>query len=79
MGARPGFNPLEQLKDDPTWAYGFLAIRLAGLALIVPIIEEFFTRGFLVRFVMDVDWFRIPFGKINRLGLITSIALGGIP
>jgi CAAX prenyl protease-like protein len=73
MGARPGFNPLEQLKDDPTWAYGFLAIRLFGLALIVPIIEEFFTRGFLVRFVMDVDWFRIPFGKLNRLGLITSI------
>jgi CAAX prenyl protease-like protein len=74
MGERPGFNPLEQIKDDPTWAYGFLAIRLFGLAILIPIIEEFFLRVFLVRFVMDVDWFKIPFGKVDRLGLITSIA-----
>jgi hypothetical protein len=74
LGARTGFNPLEQLKDDPTWAYQFLAIRLFGLAIIVPIIEEFFLRGFLIRFVMDVDWFKIPFGKVDKLGLITSVA-----
>jgi uncharacterized protein len=74
MGERPGFNPLQELADNPTWAYTFLAIRLLGLAVIVPIIEEFFLRGFLVRFVMDVDWFKIPFGKVDRLGLITSIA-----
>jgi CAAX prenyl protease-like protein len=74
MGARAGFNPLEQLKDDPTWAYQFLAIRLFGLAIIVPIIEEFFLRGFLIRFVMDIDWFKIPFGKVDKLGLITSVA-----
>ena len=74
MGERPGFNPLEELKDNPSWAYTFLAIRLLGLIVIVPIIEEFFTRGFLVRYVMDVDWFQIPFGVVDRLGLITSIA-----
>ncbi len=74
LGERPGFNPLEQIKDNPNWAYGFLAIRLFGLAILVPIIEEFFLRVFLVRFVMDVDWFKIPFGKVDRLGLITSIA-----
>jgi uncharacterized protein len=74
MGARTGFNPLEQLKDNPSWAYQFLAIRLFGLAIIVPIIEEFFLRGFLVRFVMDVDWFKIPFGRVDKLGLITSVA-----
>jgi uncharacterized protein len=73
LGERPGFNPLEQIKDNPTWAYGFLAIRLFGLAILVPIIEEFFLRVFLVRFVMDVDWFKIPFGKVDRLGLITSV------
>ena len=47
---------------------------LFGLAILVPIIEEFFLRVFLVRFVMHVDWFKIPFGKVDRLGLITSIA-----
>lgn len=74
MGERTGYNPLEKLQSDPTWAYQFLAIRLLGLALIVPIIEEFFTRGFLIRFVMDVDWFKIPFGRVDKLGLITSVA-----
>jgi uncharacterized protein len=74
LGERPGFNPMKELADNPTWAYTFLAIRLFGLALVIPIIEEFFLRVFLVRFVMDVDWFKIPFGKVDRLGLITSIA-----
>lgn len=74
MGERPGFNPLQELADNPRWAYTFLAIRLFGLAIVIPIIEEFFLRVFLVRFVMHVDWFQIPFGKVDRLGLITSIA-----
>ncbi|MCC6494263.1 MAG: CAAX prenyl protease-related protein [Pirellulales bacterium] len=75
MGIRPGFNPLEQIKDNPDWAYGFLAIRLLGLIVIVPIIEEFFIRGFLIRYVMHVDWFKIPFGKVDRLGMITATAV----
>jgi hypothetical protein len=49
LGGRPGFNPLEQLKDDPTWMWEFLAIRFFGLVIVVPIIEEFFIRGFLMR------------------------------
>lgn len=73
LGARTGFNPLAEIADQ-TWAYQFLAIRLLGLALIVPIIEEFFLRGFLMRFVMDVDWFKIPFGKVDRLAIITGTA-----
>lgn len=73
MGERTGFNPMKEIADQ-TWAYQFLAIRLIGLAIIVPIIEEFFTRGFLIRFVMDVDWFKIPFGRVDKLGLITSVA-----
>jgi CAAX prenyl protease-like protein len=70
MGARPGFDPLKELADQPNWAYGFLAIRLFGLAIVVPIIEEFFLRGWLMRFVMDVDWFKIPFGAVDRLAIV---------
>lgn len=73
MGGRTGFNPLEQLKDDPTWAWGFLAIRFFGLVVVVAIIEEFFLRGFLMRYVMDIDWPLIPFGFVNRLGLLAVI------
>jgi CAAX prenyl protease-like protein len=74
MGRRPGFNPLAEIQDK-SWAYGFLAIRFLGLVVIVPIIEEFFLRGFLMRYVMHVDWPYIPFGKVDRLALICGTAV----
>jgi CAAX prenyl protease-like protein len=73
MGGRAGFNPLEELKDNPAWAYGFLAIRFFGLVVVVAVIEEFFLRGFLMRYVMDIDWPLIPFGVFNRLAIATVI------
>ena len=53
----------------------FLAIRFFGLVVIVPIIEEFFLRGFLMRYVMHVDWPYIPFAKVDRLALICGTAV----
>ena len=50
-GARPGFNPLVQLAAHPAGAWGFLAVRFIGLAAVVPVIEEFFLRGFVMRLV----------------------------
>jgi CAAX prenyl protease-like protein len=72
VGERPAYNPLDQLAATPAWAYAFLFIRFVGLALIVPIIEEFFLRGFLMRVVMSDKWWQVPFGQATTL----SIALG---
>ena len=73
LGERSAFNPLEQLAETPAWAYTFLAIRFAGLALIVPLIEEFFIRGFLMRFVINDQWWKWPFGVVNRTAVIVGI------
>jgi CAAX prenyl protease-like protein len=76
LGDRPAYNPLEQLKSNPAWAYTFLAIRFLGLALVVPIIEELFLRGFLMRFVQgDNDWWIIPFGKVTPLAVVVGTAV----
>ncbi len=76
MGDRPAFNPLEALKATPSWAYVFLGIRFLGLALVVPIIEEFFLRGFLMRFVQDdAAWSTIPFGKVTPLAVVVGTAV----
>ncbi|MEX0611486.1 MAG: CAAX prenyl protease-related protein [Pirellulales bacterium] len=72
LGERPSYNPLDQLAATPAWAYTFLAIRFVGLVLIVPVIEEFFLRGFLMRFVLREDWWNVPFGDVNT----TAILLG---
>jgi CAAX prenyl protease-like protein len=71
-GTRAGFNPLEQLKDQPLWAWTFLAIRFLGLAMVVPIIEEFFLRGFVMRFVMEREWWKTPFGTVNRMAIVVG-------
>lgn len=76
LGERPAYNPLEQLQATPAWAYTFLAIRFLGLALVVPIIEEFFLRGFLMRFVQgENDWWTIPFGKVTPLAAVVGTAV----
>jgi hypothetical protein len=72
---RSSFNPFTQLKDQPLWAWTFLAIRFFGLVIVVPIIEEFFIRGFVMRFVMEKDWWKVPFGTANRLAVIIGTAL----
>ncbi len=39
----------------------------------MPIIEEFFLRGFLMRLVMDADWWKVPFGRVNTAAVIACI------
>lgn len=74
-GQRSAFNPLKQLASTPVWAYLFLAIRFFGLAMIVPVIEEFFLRGFLMRYVVHEQWWQVPFGSVNRLAVIAGTAV----
>jgi uncharacterized protein len=74
-GERAGLNPLEQLKAQPLWAWAFLIIRFVGLALIVPVIEEFFLRGFAMRLVVEQDWWKVPFGTVNRLAIVVGTAV----
>jgi CAAX prenyl protease-like protein len=72
---RPGFNPLLQLAATPAWAWTFLAIRFFGLVVVVPVMEEFFLRGFLMRLVVDNDWWKVPFGKVNAAAVAVSIVV----
>lgn len=72
LGQRSEFNPFERLGATPT-AYAFLAIRFLGLALVVPLIEEFFLRGFVMRFPVAQDWWTVPLGASNSTGVAASI------
>ena len=74
-GERSAFNPLKELAATPGWAATFLAIRFFGLALLVPVIEEFFLRGFLMRYVVHEQWWQVPFGTVNRMAVIVGTAV----
>ena len=74
-GDRPAFNPFEQLAAQPALVWTFLAVRFFGLVAVVPLIEEFFLRGFVMRFVVDHDWWNVPFGKVNAIALVMGTAV----
>lgn len=75
LSQRSAFNPLEELADRPVWAYGFLLIRLIGLAAVVPVIEEFFLRGFAMRMAIASEWWNVPFGRLTPLAALAGTVL----
>lgn len=60
-----GFDPGH---FGPGLPYGLnLTLRLLRMILVVPIVEELFWRGFLLRFVVDPDFTKVPVGAYTRL------------
>lgn len=76
--SRAGFNPWRELKDNPTWMYAFVGIRILGLCLVIPIAEEFFARGFLMRYIEDIDWDQIPMGEATWKGWAGILVYGAM-
>jgi hypothetical protein len=52
------FNPLAQFHD-PATQYTFIAIRLIGAVLVVPVMEELFWRDFLWRQILAPNDFKL--------------------
>ncbi|KAA5540401.1 CPBP family intramembrane metalloprotease [Roseiconus nitratireducens] len=50
----------------------FLILRFVLLVICVPIAEELFMRGFLMRAVEVEDWTRLPLSQIGRTGLVVG-------
>jgi uncharacterized protein len=44
-----------------TW----MAFRILGMALVVPVFEELFWRSFLSRWIIDPNWTTVPLGKFT--------------
>jgi len=52
---RVSFNPFQSIAH-PVGQWGFVVVRLLGLSVLVPLVEEIFWRGFLLRWVISPDW-----------------------
>ena len=61
---RAAYNPFAELAL-PLAAGGFVALRLFGLAVLVPLVEELFWRGFLLRWVISENWQDVPLGRFT--------------
>ena len=65
LQTRSAFNPFVQLSGYPIGIAMYLLVRGLGLALIVPIIEEHFLRGFVMRYVASDKWWKFPIGSVT--------------
>jgi len=65
LGQRAGYDPLAALGDAPLGLAAFLLVRFVGLVVVVPLIEEMFLRGFLLRIMIDAEWWKVPWGQVN--------------
>ncbi len=52
-----------------------LAFRTIRAAVIVPIVEELFWRGFLMRYLIDPDFLKVPLGQYGRQAFWITAAL----
>lgn len=76
LGERSGFNPFETLS--PGAAAAFIAVRLAGLIVLVPIFEELLWRSFLIRYVTSNDFHAVPHGTFTTTALLVVCGAAAI-
>lgn len=72
LGTRTAFDPTP-LQESGWWPV-FLAVRLYGLVLMVPVMEEIFWRSFLVRFLTQSDFRKLPVGTFSSSALWIMVA-----
>jgi CAAX prenyl protease-like protein len=61
-----GFNP-DVLVAEPAFYWATLALRFLRLVIIIPLVEEIFWRGFLLRYLIAEEFESVPFGSFTWL------------
>jgi len=71
-----GFDPTI-FADQISLYWATILFRFLRLVVVVPLVEEIFWRGFLLRFLVEEDFERVPFGKFSWLSFaIVTLAFG---
>jgi uncharacterized protein len=52
-----------------------VVLRFARAALLVPLLEELFWRGWLPRWLVNPDWQRVPLGQYTTLAFVGTAVL----
>jgi hypothetical protein len=76
FGKPQGLNPT--LLPDGFTRHAMTIVRIAGAAIVVPVMEELFWRSFLIRYIIDNDFEKVPIGRFTWLSFLISTALFGM-
>jgi uncharacterized protein len=70
----PAWNPNAEFGEGSMLAIFFIATRLLGSSLVVPMLEEVFYRSFVYRYLIDQNFLTVPLSRYQPLSvLITSL------
>jgi CAAX prenyl protease-like protein len=56
----------------------FIVFRVVGAVLVVPLMEELFWRAFLIRWLVNPDFKRVPIGTFTWSSFAVTVALFGL-
>jgi CAAX prenyl protease-like protein len=73
VGSAPGFDPRNGGQVD--WA--LVLVRIAGAALVVPVMEELFWRSFLMRWIEASDFETVDPSRVGLKSLVITVVLFG--
>jgi CAAX prenyl protease-like protein len=74
IGSPSGFDPRVDGRID--WV--LVAIRIAGAALVVPVMEELFWRSFLMRWVDAADFESVAPSQLSIKSFLITVVLFGV-
>ena len=69
MPRREGFDPMVFEKNRVAF-FAVLIVRFLRLVVIVPLVEEIFWRGFLLRWLIREDFQRVEIGAFSRFSFL---------
>ncbi|HEY4282294.1 MAG TPA: CAAX prenyl protease-related protein [Chthoniobacterales bacterium] len=71
-----GFNP-DLLAGQRGLFLATVILRFLRLVVVVPLVEEIFWRGFLLRYLIDEKFDQVPFGRFSWLSFAVVTAAFG--
>lgn len=72
-----GFNPF--LFESKETAWGLVAFRILGASLVVPVMEELFWRGFLMRYLIQETFEDVPLGTYSHVSFwVTTLLFASV-
>ncbi len=77
IGIDPFYSHLVHAEPYPYTLIDIILKLMIGVVL-APVVEEFFTRFFLLRYIIDKDWKAVKLGKFTPLSFIFTVLFFGI-
>jgi CAAX prenyl protease-like protein len=73
----PVWNPHAEFGENSATAWLFVIVRIFGMTIVVPPLEEVFYRSFLYRYFVRINFLEMPLRQFHPTSfLVTSIIFG---